>query len=187
MTLVTNYPAMRSSILAWLRDNSGAGMGQAVFTRQMAKRPSLPYATIQTIADNIKSGYDDVRKEFNAGVPSLIYRTVGLREMTINVQIYTKPAESTADLEAIDRLNAALIAIDHPALVEQFNSVNMTILSHTPIIPLDEQLGDRWERRASTDLRIMYTAESVDDGGFGNWVDTVEIPRESNSNLTINI
>lgn len=187
VTIVTNYPAMRTSLLDWLKTNSGAGMSEAVFTRQKGRRPSKPYATIQVIADNIKTGDDDVRQEYDGGIPALTYRTVGLREMTVNVQIYTDPATNTNDLEATDRLNHALISLDHPSLVEQLNSVNISVLSHAPIIRLDEQLGERWERRASTDLRLMYTAEAVDDSSFGEWVESVQVPRESNGNLTVNI
>lgn len=184
ITIVTNYSAMKSSLLTWLKDN--APVANAIFTRQTGNRPPKPYATIQVIADNIKTGDDDIRKEFNGGLPALTYRTVGLREMSVNVQIYSNPADDVTDLEATDLMNNALIALEHPSLVESLNSVNITVLSHTPVIRLDEQLGERWERRASTDLRLMYVAESVDDGSFANWVDTVEIPRESNSNLIIN-
>jgi len=187
LTIVTNYTAMKNSILQWLRENSGVDMGDTIFVNQVTNRPALPYATIQVIADNIKTGDDDVRPEYDAGTPALKYRTVGLREMTIQVEIYTKPAEAVSDIEAADRLNFALMALDHPILVQQFNDANISILGHTPVIRLDEQLGERWERRAVSDLRILYTAETIDDGGFGNWVDTVEIPTVENNNLTVNI
>lgn len=186
ITLVTDYPAMKGSLLKWIREQSGAAMGSAIFLNQTADRPDRPYATIQVITDNIKTGDDDVRQEYDGGVPSLTYRTVGPREMTVQVNIYTIPAALVSDIEAADRLNQALIMLDHPVLVKQFNDANMSILSHTPVIRLDEQLGERWERRASSDLRIGYTAESVDDGSFGNWVETAEIPSADNGNLTIN-
>ena len=186
ITLVTDYPAMKNSLLQWLREQSGAGMGKAIFLNQSTDRPPKPYATIQVIADNIKTGDDDIRPEYDGGTPALKYRTVGLREMTVQINIYTVPAESVSDIEAADRLNQALILLDHPSLVQQFNDANISILGHTPIIRLDEQLGERWERRASSDLRIGYTAESIDDGSFGNWVESVQIPSTNNGNLMVN-
>ena len=107
--------------------------------------------------------------------------------MVVNVQIYTEPAKSTTDIEAADRLNQAVIVTEHPVLIQQFNDANFSFLGHTPVIRLDEQLGERWERRASSDLRILYTAESVDDGGFGEWVTDVEIPTVENNNLIVNL
>lgn len=184
--LVTDYPAMKNSLLQWLREQSGAGMGKVIFLNQSSDRPPKPYATIQVIADNIKTGEDDIRPEYGSGTPSLKYRTVGPREMTVQVNIYTVPAEAVTDVEAADRLNQALITLEHPALVQQFNNANMSILGHNQVIRLDEQLGERWERRASSDLRIGYTAESIDDGSFGNWVESVEIPSTNNGNLTVN-
>ena len=184
--LITDYSAMKSSLLLWLRENAGAGMGKAIFLNQIGDRPEKPYATLQVIADNIKKGDDDIRAEFDVGVPSLKYRTVGLREMTVNVQYYTDPAKAVSEIEAADRLNQALILLDHPILVEQFNDANFSVLGHTPVSRLDEQLGHRWERRASSDLRILYTAESIDDGSFGEWVESVEIPTVENTNLIVN-
>lgn len=183
--LITDYSAMKSSLLKWLREQSGAGMGKAIFLNQVGDKPAKPYATLQVIADNIKSGFDETRPEYDGGAPALKYRTVGLREMTVNVQIYSEPAKTVSEIEAADRLNQALIVLEHPSLVEQFNDANFNVLSHTPVSRLDEQLAERWERRASSDLRILYTAESIDDGSFGEWVETVEIPRESNGNLII--
>ena len=186
ITLITNYAAMKSSILQWLRENSGADMGKAIFLNQEGDRPEKPYATLQVMTDNIKTGDDDIRPEFNAGIPELIYRTFGYREMIVNVQLYTEPAKASNEIEAADRLNRALILLDHPIIVTQFNDANFSVLEHTPVIRLDEQLGERWERRASSDLRILYTAESVDDGSFGEWVESVEIPTVENTNLIVN-
>jgi len=187
IVLVTDYGVMKAALLAWLEQQSGAAMGSAIFLNQEADRPAKPYATIQVIADNIRTGTDDVRPEYDGGVPALKYRTVGMREMTAQVQIYTDPATSVADIEAADRLNQALITLDHPSIDKQFNDANISILGHTSVIRLDEQLGERWERRASADLRIMYTAESIDDGSFGEWVESVQIPTVDNGNLTANI
>jgi len=184
--IITNYTTMKNALLNWLRVNSGVDMGTAIFLNQKADRPPKPYATIQVIADNIKTGDDDVRQEFDDQVPMLKYRTVGLREMTVQVQIYSEPSESVSDIEAADRLNYALMSLDHPSIVQEFNDANMSILGHTPLIRLDEQLGERWERRAASDLRILYTAESVDDGSFGEWTESVQIPTVDNNNLTAN-
>jgi len=184
--LITDYAAMKGALLQWLREQSGASMGKAIFLNQETDRPDRPYATLQVIADNIKTGDDDIRPEYDGGVPELKYRTVGLREMTVNVQIYTEPAGLVSDIEAADRLNQALITLDHPSIHKQFNDANISILGHTPVIRLDEQLGERWERRASSDLRILYTAESVDDGSFGEWVEQVEYPTRDNGNLIVN-
>lgn len=185
ITQVTNYTVMKTAILNWIRDNSI--LDTAIFLNQGADRPATPYATIQVISDNIKTGEDDVRQEFDVGTPALKYRTVGMREMNVQVQIYSEPAKSTTDVEAADILNQLLMTLDHPSIVQHFNDANISVLVHTSVIRLDEQLGERWERRATSDLRIMYTAENVDDGSFGEWVESVEIPTVDNGNLTVNI
>jgi hypothetical protein len=182
--LVTDYPGMKTALLTWIR--AYADVGTAIFINQEADRPAKPYATLQIIADNIKTGDDDVRQEFDGGGPTLKHRVVGMREMTAQLTVYTEPAESVSDVEAADKLNTLLISLDHPEVVSVLNSANVTVLRHTPVIRLDEQLGQRWERRAASDLRLMYTAESVDDGSFGEWVETVQIPTTENGNLTVN-
>jgi hypothetical protein len=48
---------------------------------------------------------------------------------------------------------------------------------------MDEQLGDRWERRAMAEVQFSYSGETFDDGdGTGNWIETVEAPTEENGN-----
>ena len=55
IVLVTDYGVMKAALLAWLEQQSGAAMGSAIFLNQEADRPAKPYATIQVIADNIRT------------------------------------------------------------------------------------------------------------------------------------
>lgn len=185
IVVLTDYNAMRAAILTWL--TTYAGLSDAVFKNQAAPRPAKPYAGILITSDGTKIGIDERRPSFDAGNNVIQLNTTGPRKMNVQVDIYSDPAKSTSDIEAADYLNTALLMLDTLAIEELFKSANLALLNHTSINRLDEQLGNRWERRAQVDLTFLYTGETFDDGSgsSGDWIETVEIPTMINGNLTL--
>lgn len=186
ITLKTDFDTMMNAIESWLKTSTG--VANVVDKNQIGDRPAKPYATIKINTRSIRLGYDDAIETFNS-VTNVIERNVaGPRKMMLQVEIYTAPKTAIGQNEASELLETALLTLEQPFFVELFNSANFSILSHTSINNLDEQLGERWERRAQSDLTLLYTGETFNDGadGSGNWIQTVESPTEANNNLIIN-
>lgn len=186
ITVSTDYDALRGALLDWITGYSG--VSQAIFKNQDEPRPDKPYAAILVISDGTRFGIDEARQSYD-DVNQVIQRnTSGLRRMNVQLEFYSDPAKAVGEKEAADYLNNLLLTLDTVAVRELFNNANLTVLNHTSINRLDEQLGDRWERRAQVDLTLLYTGETFDDGdgSSGDWIETAEIPTADNGNLTLN-
>lgn len=186
ITVLTDYDAFKNALIDWI--TTYGGVSEAIFKNQDAPRPAKPYAAFLITSDNGRFGIDESRQSYD-DVNEVIQRnTAGLRKMNVQLDFYTEPAKAVGEKEAADYLNNLLLTLDTVAVRELFKDANISVLNHTSVNRLDEQLGDRWERRAQVDLTLLYTGETFDDGGgsSGDWIETVEVPTEDNGNLTLN-
>ena len=187
LTITTDFILIRKTIYDWLL--AYAGVGSVIYSSQEVSRETKPYASILINNGSLRSGHDEERLEFNVPNNVIERRTSGPRQMIVQCEVYSDPAVAPTDLEAAELLERALLALDAEVVKEAFRAAKIGILSHTPIIRLDEQLGDRWERRALSDITITYSGETFDDGltgESGNIVETVEVPTEDNGNAIYN-
>lgn len=187
IAVTTNYVNIIQAVRNWLI--TYAPLAQVIFLNQAELRPAPPYAAIMVTSDNLTFGLDYVDQQHD-GINNVITRNYeGPRQMKVQVDVYTVPAKATTDLEAQDYLNRALLSLQTLQARALFRAAKMTVLNHTPLNRLDEQLGERWERRAQTDLTILYSGELFDDGRTGedgNYIQTVQVPTQENGNATFN-
>lgn len=177
ITVTTDYEGNLRTILNWLETYSGVGEGKVIWMNQKTSRPEKPYAGILIINTGLRFGFDSVVETFD--VPSnLIQRqTSGPRQLTAQCEVYTDPPATLADLDAAQRLENALLALETELVRDSFRTAKIGMLSHGIINRLDEQFGDRWERRAQVDVAFMYSGETFDDGGAGSgdWIENAPI------------
>ncbi|MDY6980938.1 MAG: hypothetical protein SV201_13750 [Pseudomonadota bacterium] len=186
ITVLTDYDAIKGALISWITTYSG--VNEAIFKNQDAPRPARPYAAFLITSDGGRFGIDEARQSYDAGSQVIQRNTAGLRKMNVQLDMYSEPAQAVGEKEAADYLNNLLLTLDTVAVRDLFKDANLTVLDHTSVNRLDEQLGDRWERRAQVDLTLLYTGETFDDGGgsSGDWIETVEVPTTENGNLTLN-
>lgn len=190
ITVLTDFDLIKTTLLTWLQTYSsddGLLLNGVEFKNQLGDRPAKPYGNILITSSARKFGFDEERHEFNIPQQAIDKTTLGVREMKVQIDIYSEPANSLADVEALEILERALMTLETQTVKDLFKSANLTFMSHTPTNELDQQLGDRWERRAQTDLTLLYTSEVFDTGSNDNWIETAENPTEANANLTVNI
>ena len=182
----TNYSGAQQAIISWLVDH--AGIASVIFGNQVGDRPAKPYATILVISDGNKTGFDDVVKEYDEPSEQVQTTHLGPRTMTLQLMVYSEPAADIATREANHYLNFALACLESGEVRDLFRNAGIAVLNHTAPQKLDQQLGERWERRSQTDLTFSYTSKIFDDGGSGsgNWIETVVMPAESNGTATFN-
>lgn len=182
----TNYSGALLAILSWLKDY--AGIAEVVFGNQPGTRPAKPYATILVISEGNKTGFDDVVKTYDIPSQAVQKTHLGPRTMTIQLMVYTDPASDLVTKEASHYLNFALACLELDDVRDLFRVAGIAVLDHSAPNKLDQQLGERWERRSQTDLTFSYTSKIFDDGGSGsgNWIETVVMPTESNGTATFN-
>ncbi len=186
IVLKTDFDAIMTAIESWIKTSTS--IANVIEKNQLGDRPEKPYAAIKINSRGIRIGFDEDIENFNTGSNVIERSIVGPRKMTLQLEFYTDPKTAMGQNEAGDLLEIALLTLEQPFFVDLFNSAKFSVLDHTAINNLDEQLGERWERRAQSDLTLLYTGETFNDGddGSGNWIQTVELPTESNSNLIIN-
>ncbi len=187
ITFTTDHEANLRTILNWLETYSGVGAGKVVWLNQEVPRPTKPYAGILIMNSGMRFGFDYVDETFDDPSQAIQRQTSGPRQLMAQCEVYTDPPATLADADAAQRLEDALVALDTEVVRDAFRAAKIGVLSHGQINRLDEQFGDRWERRAQVDVMFTYSGETFDDGGAGSGdpIETVEIPTEDNGNLNI--
>lgn len=183
LTVTTDRTLFRQTIVNWLNTYAGLA-GRVVWANQATPRPAKPYGSILFPSSGVKSGWDEERQDFNAIAEVIERTTSGPRMISAQIEVYTDPAASPHASEAAELLDNALLALDTNAVREAFRAAKIGVISQTAVQRMDEQLGDRWERRAMAEVQFSYSGETFDDGGSGsgNWIETVESPTEANGN-----
>lgn len=182
ISLTTDYGVMETALVDWLK--TYGGVGEVIWKDQDAPRPAKPYGALLVISDGRTFGVPEVRESFDVPTQAIQRQSSEPVEMTMQVEIYTEPAMTAGQSEARHLLQGAINALAHEPVRDALRAAKIGIINHTPVANLDEQLGDRWERRAQTDLTLLYSGESFDDGGAGSgdWVETAQVPTEDNGN-----
>lgn len=187
LTVTTDHEANLRTILNWLETYSGVGAGKAIWLNQKIGRPAKPYAGIIILNSGLRFGMDSVKETFDVPTQAIQRLTSGPRQLVAQCEVYTDPPATLATADAAQMLENALLALESELVRDTFRAAKIGMLSHTQVNRLDEQFGDRWERRAQADVVFTYSGETFDDGGAGsgNWIETVENPTEDNGNLII--
>lgn len=178
----TSHALHRTALRTWLL--ARAGLTNVVWANQAGDRPStLPFGVLQIVSRGKQIGVDHVKEELTATVLEKTY--IGLREMTVQITIYAAPADSDDDFEASELLEQALAALAMQQVIDTFRVAFLASMDWEVINTVDEQLGERWERRAVADLRLSYRSVLFDDGtdpapDDGQWIETVDSITEAN-------
>jgi hypothetical protein len=175
LTVTTDRALIYQTIIGWIKLATGFDSEKVIFLNQEITRPAKPYVGIIILSRGIKTGIDESRSSFDADTQKIQRLTTGPRQMVVQLEVYTNPSESLDDTEADEVLENILLTLDTEAVKDLFRTAKIGQLTQTPINRLDEQLGERWERRAQADVTITYSGESFDDGETsGNWIETVD-------------
>lgn len=186
ITVTTDRVLINQTLIGWLAAFTGIAAERIIFLNQTIERPAKPYIGIVVLTRGIKTGTDDVVSSFDVPSQKIQRITAGPRQLVFQIEVYTDPATSAATPEADELLENAMLGLDTETIRDSFRAAKIGLLGQTPTNRLDEQLGERWERRAQADITITYSGETFDDGAdSGNWVETVQIPTEENGNLII--
>jgi len=185
LTITTDHALIRETIRTWLETYAGVTV---MYLNQKISKQAKPYGTILVLSSSLKTGLDEDREAYNVSNDVIERTTTGPRQLVAQCEIYSEPAGPGVD-EAAELLENALLALDTVLVQDTFRAAKIGVLGHTTVTRLDDQLGDRWERRAVADVTFTYSGETFDDGltgESGNIVETVEIPTEDNTNATYN-
>ncbi len=187
ITSTTHYEDNLRAILNWVEVYTGVGAGNVIWLDQDTPRPPKPYAGILIINSGMRFGFDYVDRTFDDPNQRVQRKTSGPRQLVAQIEVYTDPVKTLAEKDAPRMLEDALMALDSIEVRDAFRVAKIGVLNHTLVNRLDEQFGDRWERRAQADVTFLYSGEMFDDGvgPSGDWVETVEVLTESNGNLII--
>lgn len=186
LTNQTPYTAIKQALITW--SDAVMGTDNTRWAKTDFPRDVKPYATLEIIELGQDIGLDERKEVDNSGVLETTYR--GLREMVVRLTVYADAPASLAATWPKDLLQTALLALSAQSVIDDFRVVPLAYLSNTPIVERDEQLGDRWEWIAESDLRFSYRSVLFDDGlapppDDGAFVESVEITIGSESKFTI--
>lgn len=151
--------AVEQAILAWAR---GAFGFEVLWLDQDEPRLPTPYATLKWFGDR-QIGID-YRENIGLAL-EVLEQVQELRQLTVELEVYTGPAADAATPEALELLEGALLTLQADPVTKGFRDAEVSFLNHEAMLRLDEFSGDRWERRAHCDLHFLHvvapTAESI--------------------------
>lgn len=192
MPLVNNtrVAAHRAAIKTWFEDRTGLGSAKVIWLNQMTTRKALPAGTLHLLSRGKQMGQDQVQEVQNGNVIERTY--LGIRQMIIQAEVYTVPADDNADLEAMELLEQALGALSMRQVIDAFQAADLAALDYEILNVADEQVGERWERRAVADVRFSYRTILFDDGtdsvpDDGTFIETVDPITVLNGTATWNL
>ena len=154
----TDYAAIWRALYEWLQIYAGLPENSVRRLNQVAGRPDLPYATMQVIAD-VGGGVEGEEQNYNITTETLDTVTYGPRRLTLQITVYTAVEQDETDQNAMSRLAGAINALRVPSVKQLFKVNGVAFLQQlSSVQEADQQLGQRWERRANVDLEFSYTA-----------------------------
>ena len=189
ITYATDHAKLERALLAWVETYAGLSAGSGRWLNQVMNRPDLPYATLQIISEGMLEGQDGEYREYNAATTHLDTVLYGPRRMTVQVTVYTAMEVNAEHNNARKRLTGAVASLRIGASKVALSTAGLSFLQQlVAIIATDEQLGQRWERRAQVDLEFGYTSLVTDKplvGDTENWIETVDPITEDAGSITV--
>lgn len=171
---VTDHELIERALIKWLGEHTGI----ARWINHPVGRPPNPYGTIQYITDGVQRGIDATFEKHNATTDKMETVTHGVRSMTIQCTVYTDVETGPGQRNARNRLVGAVGALRTGTVQREMNDAGLAYMrALTGVQGSDEQLGDRWERRATVDLEFNYISLVTDkptDPTDGQWIDTFD-------------
>jgi hypothetical protein len=186
LSVTTDRTLFRRTVIAWIVAASGIPAERVIWAAQSTPRPPKPYATIQFPTGSQKFGIDEARAEYNASTEAIERITNGPRATTAQIEMFSDPATTPNANEAFELLENAMLALDTVGIRDSFRAAKIGVLDQSPARRMDEQLADRWERRALAEITFTYSGETFDDGGggSGDWIETIPAPTEQDGSAT---
>ena len=185
----TDHALIERALLAWIETYGGFAAKSARWKNQVAGRPALPYATLQMINDGLLEGHDAEHQEYDAETDHLRTALYGPRRMTVQVTVYTVTEASAAHNNARKRLTGAVAALRIQAGKDALRAAGLAFLQQLASIRVtDEQLGQRWERRAQVDLEFGFMSLVTDKplaGDPENWLEIVDPITEDDGSIIV--
>ena len=183
----TGYAAHRAALRSWLL-NSGS-LTDVIWAKQATPRPdALPFGVLQIIRRK-RIGMAHVKRVQNGNL--LERTTIGQREASIQVTVFSAPASADSDFEAAELLEQALDALEMQQLIDSFAAAKFSVLDWSDVQEIGEQVGHERERQAVSELRISYRSVVFDDGSDtapddGTFIESTNDLTEKSGNVTYN-
>jgi hypothetical protein len=150
---------VKSNLNSWFKTISG--LDRIIWANQSSYRPQKPYGTLNLIAFPKPVGLPERRtaEENNQGYEYLYEN----QSFTLSFQIYSDHIDSADD--ALNLMHRTSMSSHTLPNLDTLKSYNVVLVDKMQIQNVDEQLGNRWERRSQQDylFRIrQYVKSEID-------------------------
>lgn len=164
-----DFATLDTTFHTWVMEVCELDDGQVIFEDQSEVRPSGPYASIDYLTGLGRKGHDQFNpKPGDDGK----FRTSGLREFTLSVNLYRAGA--------FEKANTLFSTIEEVMNLARFQDVGLAYISASPVRDLTRLSGPRLESRFQFDIRFRITDEIVSDPGYFT---KVEVEDQINDSL----
>lgn len=154
---ITTEPTLETLKLAlktWVKD--ATGLDRVIWANQSIARPDLPYAALNIISYPMEIGQPERRVLSATG--GYVYENVENQQMTLSVNVYTEPSTNDAFLY-LQKLNQS-VRINY--WYEYLRNNSLSLFDKSVMRNIDQQLGDRWEKRAQQDYTFRFRTRTLE-------------------------
>lgn len=152
---------------------------EVIWLHPNAPRPARPYMALQIIADGKLPGQSDYTQIDSEGISTLIVQ----REAVVSIQIFEEQGDPRA---AMNRAVSIQNAIEKRTTRDFFEIDKLSFRGMDAPVDITAMIGNKFEPRASLDVRLGYAATLEDDfgvieriAGVGTFNGNITIPFEA--------
>lgn len=147
---------LKQAIRTWVKDVTG--LNTVIWANQMIARPDLPYVMLNILEIPIEGGQTE-KQLVESGSDVYKLWNIDNYQIMLSINIYT--AQGTTDaFFYLQKLNQS-VTINY--YYEYFRSNGLALVEKSRLRNIDEQLGDRWEKRAQQDYIFRFRAKTIED------------------------
>lgn len=161
------WETAQAAIHAWLVDSCGVTFAWAEQPRRTQN--SKPSGTVKLLSGPRVIHNDFTTKTWNAETELIDKVASGVREFTINAQVYTDSV--TPNEHALNYMARAQSALKLPEFLRRFSDAGVAVVTQEGINNLTAIAGADWESRASMDV-VFRVMSNVVAGSIPNIANT---------------
>lgn len=155
----SDFKDTRVALINWFKNSSG--LDRVLWANQMAKGQCGPRATLNIIAMPETPGIPEKRSTTINYVNTV--ETTEQSEVTLSINVYTETQDLDNDaLIILDKVSRAVRSLK---VQVELRLSNIAFIEKSSIRNIDEQLGDRWEKRVQQDYTFRYVSTVSEEVG----------------------
>ena len=181
ITVKTDYESKKRAIQTWFKDYSG--VTEVIWGAYEVEKRTRPYGVINYISSGEPIGIPSHfhAEDINGDLKEVIVQP---KYLHLQMEVISAPEATLAEPWCSEMLENALHLLASNEVKTALLEAGLSSIEWTEPTRRDEQLGERWEHRAISDVTFAYMAVANQDDAAG-WINKVKIEVSDSNGVLI--